>query len=123
MNFNKVLYYLSTGIVSFILSFGAFNYLANHEMIQGAFTSLGFPLWLIYPMAISKILGVLALWITVIPKWLREWAYAGIFFNCLLAFGAHMAVGDNSYLFSAIALFAVVVSRFTLFKLEEGKAA
>jgi len=120
MKINNIVYYISTALASFPLLMGAGNYIFNNEMIQGAFTSLGFPIWLIYPMAIAKILGVAAIWIPAVPKWLREWAYAGIFFNVILAAGAHMAVSDGSQGFAIIALVMVIVSRYTLSRKEGG---
>lgn len=87
-------------------------YLTNYEMIEGAFKGFGFPTWIIYPLAYAKILGVLAVWIPGIPRWLKEWAYAGFFFDALLAFGAHHYVNDGGELFSILALVFVTVSRF-----------
>ena len=69
----------------------------------------------------AKLLGVIALWAKV-PKLLREWAYAGIFFNLLLAIGAHVFnpvnPNDMEAFVPAIPLVMLLVSRYTLYKKE-----
>jgi hypothetical protein len=74
---------------------------------------LGFPTWLIYPMAIAKILGIVAVLVKISPI-LKEWAYAGLFFNSTLALAAHLAVSDGNWPLAAMALTAVIVSRIFL---------
>lgn len=108
MNINKIVYYVGTGLLTFIMAFSVFNYFFNTDMIKGFFTNLGYPTYLVYPLAIAKILGLIAIW-TNLSKSLKEWAYAGFFFNILLAFVAHALV-DGGYLFSIIAMIGLIVS-------------
>lgn len=42
----------------------------------------------------AKILGLIVLW-TQKSQTLREWAYAGFFFNLLLAVSAHLYTGEG----------------------------
>ena len=81
----KILFWVSTGILTLIMCFSVYNYLFNHGMIVGFFKNMGYPTYLIYPMATAKILGLVAIWGNF-PKPLKEWAYAGFFFNATLAF-------------------------------------
>lgn len=130
MKVNTILYYISTGVITFFLCAGAITYLSGSERIQVAFSNemtdgynaIGFPAWLIIPMAILKLAGAFALWVPIVPKWLREWAYAGIFFNMLLAIGAHVynPINPNDRDLIAILPFVMVIlSRITLF-IKEG---
>jgi len=73
------------------------------------FKVLGFPTFLIYPMAIAKILGVVAVASRLSP-FLKNLAYAGFFFNVLLAFAAHINISDGEYPASLIALALLVTS-------------
>ena len=82
-------------------------------MVQGFFSHLGFPIWLIYPLAIAKILGIIAV-LSRQSKLLTEWAYAGFFFDAVLALSAHQIVDGGGIQMSVIALVATVVSRFFL---------
>ena len=123
-------YYITTGLVSILSLGGAFQYFTMNERVVAAFSyemtgelnALGFPAWLIYPMATLKLLGVIALWLPPIPKWLREWAYAGFFFNFLLAIGAHVFnpinPNDADAPAAIVALVLICLSRFFLFKKE-----
>jgi len=110
MDIKKILFWVSTVVMCGIFLFSAGMYLTKYEMVQGFYKHLGFPIWIIYPLAIAKILGVIAI-ISNKSALLREWAYAGFFFDAVLAFAAHYMVGDGSGGMSAIALVAVVVSR------------
>lgn len=129
MKLNNILYFTSTGILTFFLVSGGLVYLSGSERILVAFSNemtnehnaIGFPAWLITPMAILKLSGAVALWLPIVPKWLREWAYAGIFFNLLFAIGAHVfnPINPNDTDLIAILPFAmVIVSRITLFRRE-----
>ncbi len=92
----NLFYYLSTGGISIFMLMSSFMYLTRHEVIVHAFSSelvgdfnaLGFPAWLIIPIGVAKLLGVIGLW-APIPKVVREWIYAGFFLNFTLALGAH----------------------------------
>ena len=72
----KITFLVSTVLVSLMTVGGASRYLLDHEFIVGAFQALGFPIYLIYPMAILKLLGVAMLWIGK-PKFLNSLAYSG----------------------------------------------
>lgn len=80
-----------------------------NDMVAGMFTTLGFPTWLIYPMALAKTLGLVAIWVSKSEK-LREWAYAGFFFNLLLGTSAHLAISDGEFAGALLALFTLLVS-------------
>ena len=95
MNRDKIIYWIATGLMSALFLFSASMYIFNNAEIQGAFTALGFPVWVIYPLAAAKILAVVAI-LSRRSKLLAEWAYAGLFFDSLLAMGAHLNVGDGN---------------------------
>lgn len=81
-------------------------------MISEFFVNMGYPTYLIYPLAIAKLLGLVAVWGNF-SKWLKEWAYAGFFFNTVLAFFAHYMISDGQHMGAVIAFLAVLVSYFT----------
>lgn len=63
-------------------------YIIKNEMVQEMFLVFGYPTHLIYPLALAKILGIIAIASRFSPT-LKEWAYAGFFFEIILAFLAH----------------------------------
>ncbi len=110
--FKKILFWVSTGFLTLIMLFSVYNYFFNNELIVGFFENMGYPVYLIYPLAIAKVLGLVAVWGNF-SRSLKEWAYAGFFFNVVLAFFAHYMVSDGEHLGAAIATIAVLISYLT----------
>ena len=89
MNKSKIVYYASTGLLSVFMLMSAGMYFFKHADIVEAFTALGYPVYLIYPLAIAKLLGLTAIWTRISPT-LKSLAYAGFFYDFLLAGSAHL---------------------------------
>lgn len=87
-----ILYWIATIIMCGIFLYSALMYLFKTEMIEGFFKDFNYPTYIVIPLAISKILGVFVV-LTRRPKWLMEWAYAGFFFDLVLASMAHYHAG------------------------------
>jgi len=85
-------------------------YFTKTEMIRGFFESFNYPSYLVIPLAIAKILGVIAV-LTRKSRMLTEWAYAGFFFDAVLAFAAHWMAQDGGYMMSMVAIIATILSR------------
>lgn len=111
MDRNKIIYWIATGIMCAIFIFSASMYFLNYESVVGIFEGYNFPGWIVYPLATAKILGVIAV-LTKKSELLKEWAYAGFFFDASLAFTSHMIAGDGGQLFSIIALISLLISRY-----------
>lgn len=109
MKTNKIIFYVATGLFTALMLFSVGNYFFNNDAINGAFRSLGYPTYLIYPLAVAKLLGIAALWFAPNAT-LREWAYAGFFFNVTLAFFAHFQIGDGEQVGALIAFVLVLLS-------------
>lgn len=112
MKLKKIAFWLSTGLLTAFMLFSVYNYFFNHEAIAGFFESMGYPTYIIYPLGIAKLLGLVAIWGNF-SKWLKEWAYAGFSFNFTLAFFAHYMISDGSHWGAAMALVFVLTSYFT----------
>lgn len=109
MNFIKIAYWITTVLTVAIFAFSAQMYFRNQAMVEGFFTHLGFPTWLVIPLAMAKILGIVAILVRK-PRVLMEWAYAGFFFDATLATAAHYMAGDG-FGASVFALIVTVASR------------
>lgn len=84
----KILYWISTIAICGIMLYSATMYFSNTDMVKGFFEALHYPTYIVIPLAILKILGIIMiLWRK--SKWLTEWAYAGFFFDFILATAAH----------------------------------
>lgn len=104
----KIVYWIVTGLLCLMMLGSAGMYIFNYAEVAKIFTNLGYPTYIIYPLAVAKILGVIAI-LTKYSKTLKEWAYAGFFFDFLLAASAHYFVNE-SILFAIIALVLLLVS-------------
>ena len=69
-------------------------YLTQTADVQAEFARLGFPTWITVPLAIMKLLAVATIWL-VPSRLIRHFAYAGLFFNFVLAWAAHGQAGDG----------------------------
>ena len=107
----KIAYWISTVLMSALFAFSAIMYFTNYEIVSSFFEELGFPVWIIYPLAVAKLLGIIAV-LTQKNTLLKEWAYAGFFFDAVLATLAHGFVGHGWFGTSVIAIILVLASRY-----------
>ena len=117
MNATKIVYYVATTLLSLLMLFSAGKYVFDNAEVSVLFGKLGYPSYIIYPLAVAKILGLLAIWSNY-SKTLKEWAYAGFFFDFLLALSAHISVSDGDFGGAAMALVFLAVSYIFNRKLE-----
>jgi len=108
-NTNRIIYYSATGFLTLLMIFSAGMYIFNYDMVAETFNNLGYPTYVIYPLAVAKILGLIAIW-TKKSAFLKEWAYAGFFFDFLLAISAHISIQDGEYAPALLAIILLIVS-------------
>jgi hypothetical protein len=87
-------------------------YLINHAQAAKLFSSLGYPTYLVYPLGVAKILGVIAI-LTKKSKILKDLAYAGFFYDFLLALIAHINAADGGFVIPLVAIILLIVSFIT----------
>ena len=93
---SKITYWIATIWLALgMVSTGAVQLLKANEGQGGAevLMHLGYPVYLLTLLGISKLLGTIAVLIPKFPL-LKEWAYAGFFFVMTGAIFSHLAVGD-----------------------------
>jgi hypothetical protein len=111
MNIQKIVFYIATVVLTAIMIYSVQMYLRNPEAIADYFESVQYPRYLVYPLAIAKILGLVAIWGNFSIS-LKEWAYAGFFFDITLAFTAHLIAKDGGESFAIIACISLMISYF-----------
>ena len=117
MKTNKIIYYISTALLTLLMLFSAGMYIFNHAEVAGMFTNFGYPTYIIYPYAIAKLLGLVALWFFA-NKTIKEWAYAGFFFAFIFAFFAHIMIGDGGQAAAILAMVFLITSYITSKKIN-----
>ncbi len=101
-------FYLSTAFVVFSGVMGGITEIGRNPTAVELFTHLGYPLYFLTILGVAKILGAIAVVQNKVP-FLREWAYAGFFFDLIAAAVSH-AVVDGVGATMGPALFVLVVT-------------
>ena len=87
-------YWLTTGLLALDFTVGGAFQLARPPAVMTAMTHLGYPGYFVALLGVWKILGGVTLLVPGAPR-LKEWAYAGIFFDVTSAVVSIFAVGDG----------------------------
>ena len=103
-----VAYWATTGFVVFNMLAGGLSELAQLKPNVECMQALGYPIYMKTILGTWKVLGSIALLAPRFPR-LKEWAYAGIFFNMTGAAVSHLVVGDEAWHVWYTASLALVV--------------
>ena len=114
-----VTYWTMTILVAFFIGSGGAaqvaQYLGNRH---GVVPLLGYPMYFFGILGIWKVLGAIAILVPRFPR-LKEWAYAGIFFDLTGAAASCAAVGGyGAYAFHVIAPLVLTVFTVTSWALR-----
>jgi uncharacterized membrane protein YphA (DoxX/SURF4 family) len=103
MTAKSVTYWTTTILVAFFMSGGIAQVLRLPPTIDGFHRVLGYPVYFVVILGVWKILGAIAILVPRFPR-LKEWAYAGIFFDLTGAAITNASVADyGAYAFHIIA--------------------
>ncbi len=87
------IYWAATVFLAFIMFFGGIAEILNQWGTLETHTILGYPVYVLTIIGMWKIFGTFAILVPKFPR-LKEWAYAGMFFDITGAFISHAAVGN-----------------------------
>jgi hypothetical protein len=104
MKARLIIYWVATALVAFSMGSGGLTELARvPAAVEGMVRVLGYPLYFLTILGFWKVLGTIAILVPGFPR-LKEWAYAGIFFDLTGAAASNAAAGDyGKYAFHIIA--------------------
>ena len=103
MNAKNVAYWTTTVLLAFFMSGGIVQILQFKNNPHGVVPQLGYPMYFFAILGFWKVLGAVAILVPRFPR-LKEWAYAGIFFDLTGAAASCAAVGGyGAYGFHVIA--------------------
>jgi len=120
----NIVYWISTVIIAGMMIFsGVVNALVTPDSVKMVTDLLGYPHYIIGFLGVAKVLGGIAILVPAFPR-LKEWAYAGLFFDLLGAtysFAAKSA--PISGLLPMIAFIAVLFVSYAMHvkRLKAGK--
>jgi hypothetical protein len=90
------LYWITTGLVVFAMLSGGLAEVTEQPQTIDGMKQLGYPVYFIVILGCWKILGSVALLAPGLAR-LKEWAYAGIFFNMTGAAISHAVRGSDAW--------------------------
>jgi uncharacterized membrane protein YphA (DoxX/SURF4 family) len=99
----SIAYWTTTILVAFFMSGGIAQVMRVKETMDGFVHVLGYPAYFVVILGVWKVLGAIAILVPRFPR-LKEWAYAGIFFDLTGAAVSNASVGGyGAYGFHIIA--------------------
>jgi hypothetical protein len=91
----NAVYWTSTILIALFMGMsGVQNLLLTADSVKLISTDLGYPQYIIPFLGLAKILGSIGLLIPISPR-LKEWAYAGLFFDLVGAMFSGIAVSEK----------------------------
>jgi uncharacterized membrane protein len=86
----NILYWVFTGIFAAAMLFSSIgNVMVDEASVQLITDILHFPKYMIPFLGVAKIIGVIGILLPGLPRWMKEWSYAGLFFDLI---GASYAI-------------------------------
>lgn len=112
----KIIYW--AGAIFMSLWFGASGFfeLTKNPVVWDITQQLGYPPHFIYILGVFKISGVLVLLLPNRLLRLKEWVFAGMFFDILFAFFSKIAVLGLPATVDAIVAFSVLTMTYLMFR-------
>ncbi|HWY98688.1 MAG TPA: DoxX family protein [Bacteroidia bacterium] len=103
-----IAYWITTGIIALQVASGAYFDLTKFPDFSKIAQHLGYPIYLLTILGVARVFALLALLAPRFPR-LKEWAYAGLFFEYSLALVSHITVGDNAIVWIWPLIFAGIL--------------
>lgn len=118
----KIIYWVVTGLfAAFMLMSGVQNAMSDPGSIELISTQLGFPQYVIPFLGWAKIIGAIAILIPGFPT-IKEWAYAGLFFDLAGATFASIAIAGVTGLPMLMFVAFHLLSYFMYKKVQKNEA-
>jgi hypothetical protein len=112
----KRIYWTGTVLTSLWFGASGFFELTKNPIVWNITLQLGYPAYFIYVLGIAKLSGVIVLLIPGKLLRLKEWVFAGIFFDIIFAFASKLSVVGPSGTVDAIVAFTMVSITYVMFR-------
>jgi hypothetical protein len=112
MKAKSIVYWGTTILVAVPIGSGGIAQVAHlQQNVDGFVHVLGYPLYFVTVLGVWKVLGAITILVPFFPR-LKEWAYAGIFFDLTGAAASWAAVGGPGEAFHILA--PLIIAGFTV---------
>lgn len=113
MKARSIGYWVTTVLFALALGGSALGDLLRAPQVVEGVAHLGYPGYLVTLLGVWKVLGLVAVLVPGFPR-LKEWAYAGFFFELSGAVFSHVASGDAGHLGAPLVLAALGMASWAL---------
>jgi hypothetical protein len=125
MKTTKIIYWICTILVILLMLYSAYGTFFIHDPKgDEIMKQIQIPAYLMKLLAVGKILGAIAILVPGYPR-LKEWAYAGYFFDLAGATACFIATGFAVSAWAPMLIFVALLlgSYFTYHKMQGAKPA
>ncbi len=112
----KTIYWAGVALTSLWFGASGFFELTTNPVVWDITVQLGYPVHFIYLLGVAKLSGVAVLLTPNKLLRLKEWVFAGVFFDILFAFFSKLSVLGLAATTDAIIAFAMVTVTYFMFR-------
>ncbi len=112
----KLVYWTGAALTSLWFGASGFFELTKNPVVWDITVQLGYPSHFIYLLGVAKLSGIVILLIPNRLLRLKEWVFAGIFFDITFAFISKLSVLGFSATIDAIIAFTMVTVTYLMFR-------
>jgi hypothetical protein len=112
----KIIYWTGAALTSLWFAASGFGELTKNQLVWDITLKLGYPSHFIYILGVAKLSGVAVLLTPNKLLRLKEWVFAGLFFDIIFAFLSKIAVLGFPATIDAIVAFIMVAVTYVMFR-------
>ncbi|MBS1664354.1 MAG: DoxX family protein [Bacteroidetes bacterium] len=112
----KTIYWIGAALTSLWFGSSGFFELTKNPIVWDITVKLGYPAHFIYILGVAKLSGIAVLLTPNRFLRLKEWVFAGVFFDILFAFFSKLAVLNFAAAIDAIVAFIMVTVTYSMFR-------
>jgi hypothetical protein len=112
----KTIYWIGAALTSLWFGTSGICELIKSPIVWDITLKLGYPAYFIYVLGVAKLAGIIVLLIPNKLLRLKEWVFAGIFFDITFAFCSKIAVLGPLDAVDALIAFGIVAATYSMFR-------
>lgn len=116
MKTSKIIYWTGAALTSLWFGASGFFELTKNPLVWEITQQLGYPAHFIYILGVAKLSGVVVLLTPNRLLRLKEWVFAGVFFDIIFAFFSKLAVLGLPATIDAVIAFVMVTVTYAMFR-------
>jgi fucose 4-O-acetylase-like acetyltransferase len=112
----KTIFWIGTALTSLWFGTSGICELTTNKIVWDITLKLGYPAYFIYLLGVAKLSGITVLLIPNKLLRLKEWVFAGVFFDIIFAFFSKLIVIGPSATIDALVAFSIVTITYIMFR-------